>query len=60
MTSDELHQALAAYDQAVHRAGSTDRSLPEGERWALGVAAPQLASHAPSDRTDPDVRGVPW
>lgn len=63
MTPDELHQTLAAYDQAVRAAGNTDPGLPEGERWALGVAAPQLAAHAPSDRTDPTCAkcpGEPW
>jgi hypothetical protein len=59
MSLDELHQALAAYDRAVRAAGSIDRSLPEGERWALGVAAPQLVEHAPSNRTDPTCTGCP-
>ncbi|MFD3484988.1 hypothetical protein [Streptomyces sp. NPDC058665] len=59
MTPDELHQKLAAYDQAVRAAGNSDRSLPAGERWALGVAAPQLAEHAPSDRINPTCTGCP-
>jgi hypothetical protein len=59
VTPDELHRKLTAYDQAVRAAGNTDRSLPEGERWAFGVAAPQLAAHAPSNRTDPTCAGCP-
>ncbi|MFD7550574.1 hypothetical protein [Streptomyces sp. NPDC059816] len=56
--SDDLRQQLALYDAAVKRAANqTDRSLPDGEQWALGVAAKQLAEHAPSNRTSPTCTG---
>lgn len=59
MTPDELHQKLAAYNKAVRAAGNTDPSLSRDERWALDVAASQLAAHAPSDRIDPTCSGCP-
>ncbi|WP_331728945.1 hypothetical protein OG693_39075 (plasmid) [Streptomyces sp. NBC_01259] len=57
--SDELHDQLAAYDRAVSKTTNIDRSLSEGERWALGIAAPQLAAHTPSDRVNPTCTGCP-
>lgn len=57
--TDEPHQQLDRYDWAVSKANNIDRTLPEGERWARGVAAPGLAAHAPSNRTDPTCTGCP-
>jgi len=62
MTGD-IREQLAAYEWAVRLAGETDRGMSADERWARGVAAPQLAAHAPSNRLEPvctGCDGAPW
>jgi hypothetical protein len=44
---------------AVRLAGETDHGMSADERWARGVAAPQLAAHAPSNRHEPAPRRAP-
>lgn len=55
--TDDLNESLAAYDRAVRLASETYRGMSADERWARSTAAPQLAEHAPSNRTNPTCPG---